>query len=472
MVKFSKRMNLMFDMKSTFRKMRDFYYMEKMKTKLFYVWRSISSNFWFIPVLMVLLAVGLSIIMQEIDKRVWIQSYPFFDLLYAGDPEGARSVLTTVASSMITVAGVVFSLTMVVLTLASSQFGPRLLRNFMSDRGNQIVLGTFVATFIYCLLILQTIKTTGEEVFAPSISVSFAIVLAMVNIGVFIYFIHHISTSIQADRIVAKVFGELEKDLQRLFPEGRKCMVDEKKQRELLQIFENVKNESGLTTIAPKSGYLRTIAEDSLLEIAKQNELILHVQYHPGEFIVAGGSLVIAYGAKDFEEETSEQIIACFRLGSQRTPDQDPEFAIHQLVEVALRALSPGINDPFTAITCIDYLGAALCYLIHKEFPTQFHCDDEGKLRLIMQPTNFTGMLNAAFDQIRQYGQTSVAVTIHLLEVLKTIAAQARSTEQYQSILRQAEMIKRMSETALYEKLDKKDVKNRYLDLLEVLGEL
>lgn len=141
-------------------------------------------------------------------------------------------------------------------------------------------------------------------------------------------------------------------------------------------------------------------------------------------------------------------------------------------MEVALRALSPGINDPFTAITCIDYLGAALCYLIHKEFPTQFHCDDEGKLRLIMQPTNFTGMLNAAFDQIRQYGQTSVAVTIHLLEALKTIAAQARSTEQYQSILRQAEMIKRMSETALYEKLDKKDVKNRYLDLLEVLGEL
>jgi len=172
-----------------------------------------------------------------------------------------------------------------------------------------------------------------------------------------------------------------------------------------------------------------------------------------------------------FNEALAEQIVQSFIIGSQRTPEEDAEFAIHQLVEVALRALSPGINDPFTAITCIDYLGSALCRLTNRAFPSSNRYDDEGKLRVIAKPLTFEGVINAAFDQIRQYGRTSVAVTIRLLETLKTIADHARSFEQKNAILRQADMIIRESQESIREKNDRDDIQERYQALINVLNQ-
>lgn len=279
-----------------------------MKTKLRYLWESMRSSIWFIPIVMVLLAIGLSLIMLAIDRNVSIRSYRFFELLYSGGPEGARSILSTIASSMITVTGVVFSITMVVLTLASSQFGPRLLRNFMDDRGNQIVLGTFIATFIYCLLILQNVKIEGEDIFTPTISVSFAIALATVNIGVLIYFIHHVSTSIQADRIIANVSDELEKNLQRLFPKLNEKQTEEKVKNGFEEKLELFMRELETQVSSKHSGYLRAISENTLFDIAIKNNLCLFIQYHPGEFVMAGSSLVKIVGGKSLDDGIIERI--------------------------------------------------------------------------------------------------------------------------------------------------------------------
>ena len=431
-----------------------------MKTKLLNLWEAVRTSFWFIPGLLVFAAIGLALAIVTIDQQVDLEPNRAFGLLYTGGPEGARAILSTIAGSMITVAGVAFSITIVALTLASSQFGPRLLRNFMRDTGNQMVLGIFIATFIYCLLVLRSVLTVGEHVFVPSLSVTFAMALALVNVGVLIYFIHHVSTSIQADHVIAAVYRELSENLQRLFPEELgtgSAEGDRDGPRP-----EEVSDAHAHRSTASESGYLQAIDSDGLLDLACKSDSLFHLQYRPGEFIVAGSTLVTVECKEPLDESLAEQIADSFISGPQRTPEQDAEFAIHQLVEVAARALSPGINGPFTAITCIDRLGSALCFLAKRAFPSRYCYDEEGELRMIARPITFTGITNAAFDQIRQYGRSSVAVTIRLLEALTMIAAHTRTQEQRQAILRQAEMIARASKDALPEENDRQDVEERY----------
>ncbi|HEU18598.1 MAG TPA: DUF2254 domain-containing protein [Deltaproteobacteria bacterium] len=222
---------------------------------------------------------------------------------------------------------------------------------------------------------------------------------------------------------------------------------------------------------ASKSGYIQAIDSDNLLNITEEYDFRIHLPFRPGEFIVAGSTLAVVESAEVVNDDLAEQIVNSFIIGQQRTPEQDIEFAIHQLVEVALRALSPGINDPFTAIACIDRLGSALCCLTDRAFPLPYRYDAEGRLRVIVKPLTFEGVVNAAFDQIRQYGCTSVAVTIRLLESLKAIAGRARNSEQRQAILRQADMIVRASQESITEKNDRDDVQQRYQDLIEAFNE-
>jgi uncharacterized membrane protein len=371
---------------------------------------------------------------------------------------------------MITVAGVAFSITIVALTLASSQFGPRLLRNFMLDTGNQIVLGVFISTFVYCLLVLRSVNSIEEHFFVPRISVTFAMALALVSVGVLIYFIHHISTSIHADRVIAVVYRDLSEHIRRLFPEELKYEIENgEDDRDVSQPAE-ARYPQVRSVAASQSGYLQSVDNDSLLRIASENGFLIHLQNRPGEFVVEGSTLAKVMSVEHFNEDLAEQIVQSFTVGSQRTPVQDAEFAIHQLVEVALRALSPGINDPFTVITCIDHLGSVLCRLTDRAFPLPSRYDDNSKLRIIAKPLTFEGVTNAAFDQIRQYGRTSVAVTIRLLETLKMIAVHTRTLEQRKAVLRQADMIIRESQESIRERNDRDDVQERYQALLNVLG--
>lgn len=394
----------------------------------------------------------------------------YWGVLFSVSPEGARAILSTIAGSMMTVAGVTFSITIVVLNLASTQFGPRLLRNFMQDRSTQFVLGTFVASFIYCLLVLRSTQTISTEIFVPSFSVTLAVILAFLSVGVLIFFIHHISTSIQADQVIEGVSRELKQNIHRIFPDELEKKSEGLAKR--ISIIQERKKEHfhQQNIIACDNGYLQAIDQEGLLQMAKDNDYLIHLKLRPGQFVVEGSVIVNVSSEEKFDEGLTGAIINAFILGGQRTPEQDAEYSIHQLVEIAIRSLSPGINDPYTAIACIDQLGSALCKLAGRKLPSSSCFDDEGILRLRTKAYTYSGMLNASFDQIRQYGLDSVAVTIRMLEVLTVISIQTCNPDQRKAIHRQANMILRASWQVMLEKEDKGDTQERYEELLSVLN--
>ena len=443
-----------------------------MKTKLINFWMYLKACFWFVPALMILLSIIFAFNLVTVDRALGSISLRLHGFTYSVSPEGARAVLSTIAGSMMTVAGVTFSITIVVLNLASSQFGPRLLRNFMQDRSTQFVLGAFVASFIYCLLVLRSVETLGIEVFVPNLSVIFAIILAIFNVGVLIFFIHNIATSIQTDEVVAEISRELKHNIRQIVPDELDYdTLDERRRRaELLKEQKKGDHHYLHKITAPCDGYLQAIDHDRLLRIATEHDYIISLQIRQGQYAIASSTLAIVTSEDIFDTSLNDAIIDSFIFGSQRTPEQDAEYPIHQLVEVAVRALSPGVNDPYTAIACIEQLASTLNYLSNRAFPSPYCFDDKDQLRLKIQPFTYCGILNASFDQIRQYGSTSVAVTIRLLEVLATLTEQTRHQEQRTAIHRQANMILRGSENTLPEENDQKDVRQRYQLLLDTLN--
>lgn len=433
-----------------------------MKTHWLNRWEAVRSSFWFVPAMMVIIAIGLARIVVTLDKQLVHFSLVLPDIGFTGGAEGARSVLSTIAGSMVTVAGVAFSITIVALTLASSQFGPRLLRNFMRDPGNQYVLGTFIATFIYCLLVLSSVTYSNGNEFVPRIAVNLALLLAMLNVAVLIYFIHHVATSIQADNVVNSVYEELNQYIEQFFPDelGESEPEPFQTDRNLTRMFHHV-------VTADSEGYLQALDRQCLCQLAQQFDCRIELGYRAGEFIVKDGSIAVVHSDTEPEEDLDAQLRDCMIVGKLRTPEQDPEFAVYQLVEVAVRALSPGINDPFTAMTCVDRLSAILCSLTGRSFHSARWFDDEGQLRLEEPPLTFTGILNAAFDQIRQHGKSDTAVTIRLLESLSRIASHCRTSEQQHAVRRQADMILRSSHDSLNEAQDLADVEQRYQAILD-----
>jgi uncharacterized membrane protein len=367
---------------------------------------------------------------------------------------------------MITVAALTFSLTMVALSQASSQLGPRLLTTFMRDTANQVVLGTFVATFIYCLLVLRTVR--AEPPFVPYISVTVAIGLAVTGLGVLIYFIHHVAVGIQADKVIAAVARDLDDAIDALFPEmlGDEPGPDERPRAEAAALPER----QARPVVARESGYVRAIDGDGLLDLATGQDLVVRLLHRPGHFVMRGSRLALVWPAPRVDEPTGDRIRRVFLLGDQRTFEQDLEFAVTQLVEIALRALSPGINDPFTAIRCVDWLGAVLRRLAERRMPSPFRYDRDGTLRVITEAVAFGGVVDAALDQIRQAAGTNVAVALRLLETITVVLEGVRRREDAQALLRQAAMIHRAGH-AVAEAEDRAAIEERYRWLCTVSAE-
>ncbi len=440
-----------------------------MRTKLSKLLDSLHSSFWFVPTLMVVLAIGLSFLTIHIDQSSKTDIIGEIGWAYALGPSGARAILSAIAGSMVSVATTAFSITIVALQLASSQFGPRLLRNFMKDTGNQIVLGTFISTFVYSLMVLRTINGVAENEFVPHLAVTCGIGLAIASIGVLIYFIHHSAASIQVDNVISKVGRELDEVIDRLFPKQIGRGASKHRNEPLINDIPANFDRDARPIQAPSSSYVQAIDTDLLMELATEGNLLIQIQKRPGDFVVKGSPFVIAYPEKAVSKKLVEQINGAFVLGLQRTDQQDVEFSINQLVEIAARALSPGINDPFTAVRCIDQLSAALCHLVQKEIPSAYRYDDEDKLRVIAEPVTFVDALDAAFNQIRQYGQTSVAVTMRLLEAIAIIVPFTHTKVDRTALLRHANMIERGSHEGISEELDQKDVKERYLAAVKAI---
>jgi uncharacterized membrane protein len=437
-----------------------------MNTRIITLWETIRTSFWFVPSIMALIAIGASQVGLAID-RFGIQSE--LDILaefYETTPESARALLTTIATAMITVTSIAFSITVVALSLASSQFGPRLIRNFMMDTGTQCVLGFFLSTFIYCLLITQATKSFDEQDFVPGISILTSLLLAILGVGVLIYFIHHVARAIQADNVIDNVYRELNEIITRLFPKDGEA---DQTQNQLLldspipdfkEVYSNQQNIH-----SPTSGYVQTLDLAQLKSLAESADSALHVYVRPGDFVVKGAVLAIVYFQGPRLGCDTTKITELVRLGAHRTPIQDAEFAIRQLVEIAVRALSPGINDPYTAVTVVDKLSAVLCDLTDKTFPPVTHEDQEGIIRLCCKPVEYTGLGEAAFNQIRQYSKDSLAVTIRLLEGLSSILSFSQTAEHRQFVRQQAHMIEQIQSQSLLAEDDWNDIKKRLDDI-------
>lgn len=441
--------------------------LRRLQTRLAAFWDDLSASFWFLPGLMMIGAVGISIAMVELDTVLDARTIQKIAWLWDGGPEAARVLLGTIASSMITIAGVVFSITMVVLALVSNQYGPRLMRNFREDKGNQLVLGTFIATFVYCLLVLRKVTNGPGGDFVPYLSITLSIILALINIGVIIYFIHHIAVMTQAPYVIRLVSDDLRRSIDSMFPEnlGEEIPADQAQPDLDLEGFDRL----GSAIEADQNGYLQAIDSEKLMDLATARDLVIHAHYRPGDFIIEKTPLVHVQAVNPIDDGLSRQMRNIFLLGRERTPRQDVEFGIHQLVEIAVRALSPGINDPFTAMTCVDYLGSALCQAAQRRIPSRYRYDKENKLRVIADAVTFEGMLEAAFNQIRQYGRSSVAVSIRLLETFTVIAKCLVRKADGAGLRLQAQTIRDASD--IYLTPDRRAIEARYEAFMEALAE-
>lgn len=392
---------------------------------------NIRGKFWVIPLLCLFFAALFAAVNLFLDSTL-NSGRLFSDDIYKlfKHSDSVNTLLSTTATAVLGVAGVAFSITIASLTLASQQFGPRLLRNFLLDRLNQIVIGFFIATFLYCVLLLQFSSAVLDHENIPIISISWLLIIIVVDLLLLVFFIHHTATAIQADNIIADVYKDLLEHLDRIFPEDTE---NPKKQEQC----DNKLNQEGHEIIIETSGYLRAIDIERLLKVVEKNDWILRVNYHPGNFITEGCALATCLNLDTLDEKDQNEINKHFLMGNVRTPEQDVEFAIHQLVEVALRALSPSINDPFTAITCIHWLGNAIASLLNRDFPPEYRFDEEGNLRLQLKQFTFKGMLDAAFNQIRQYSANNVAVALVLLETLSTLGEQAQNYSRAFAIVEQ-----------------------------------
>lgn len=386
-------------------------------------------------------AVLLSVGCLQLDHQLGLKGAEKVAWLWAGGTEGARSILSTIAGSMITVAGVVFSITIVALTLASSQFGPRLLRNFVRDAINQVVLGTFVATYLYCLLVLREVKDVNDLVFVPYLSVTMAIALTTASLGMLIFFIHHVAASIQAENLVANVAAELRSAIANLFPE--KAGEGKPVSPHSINAEKRFDEESVTPVRVRCAGYIQAIEVETLLEKAREQDVVIRLLKRPGEFVFAGGDVAEILPAARSTEELAKCVASAHLLESRRTPRQDAEYCVNQLVEIAVRSLSPGINDPFTAMACIRWLGDGISQAAQREMPSRFRYDKEEKLRIVAKVATFEGLADAAFNAIRQYGAISPSVALCLLETLADIAAQTVRSGDIAALERHAEMTAR-----------------------------
>jgi uncharacterized membrane protein len=407
--------------------------------RLLKLWDALRSSYWFVPALMAAGAVVLAFGMVAVDHRVTESVVEEIGWFYTGGADGARAMLSTIASSVITVAGVVFSITIAALTLASSQFGPRLLRNFMRDLGNQLVLGTFVATYLYCLLVLRTVRGTDGSDFVPNLSVTVAVLLASASLGVLIYFIHHIARSMQASQVIAAVSADLHDGIDSLFPAelGRDHGGDE---RRPVDGLPHDSDTGGQAINAGRDGYLQFIYDDTLMDLAREHDLVVRLLRRPGDYVVRGSALARVWPGGRADAKLCRQLSETMSLGSERTPLQDVQFAVDQLTEVALRAMSPGINDPFTAIACIDRLGSALARLGTRRMPSAYRSDDEGRVRVIAAPVGFEEVLDRAVGPISDHARdmASPQVVDRLRQTLLTVADLTSEPGRRAALLRHA----------------------------------
>jgi uncharacterized membrane protein len=425
-------------------------------------WIDLRASLWFVPGLMIAASIALSLLLVEVDSTIgndWTSRYP---LLFGVGVDGSRGMLTAIASSMLTVAALVFTLTLNAVNQASGQFTPRIFRNFLRDRANQFVLGYFVSVFAYCLVVLRTIKSDDEANFVPSIAVATGLVLALGGTIVLIFFIHHIAASLQISKIIGEIVDETKDSISRLFPDelGKPAPEDDEEMADRL-------DDTGRDWVkvpSSRSGYIKLVDVEDLADFAAENECIVRMEVAVGAFVGTGSRIVsvLPSDSQEFGDDKIEEINDLFVISRDRTIEQDVGFGLRQLVDIALKALSPGVNDTTTAVSCIESLGELIGELASKEFPEKARVAN-GKNMIIVKAPTFADFLGTAFDQIRMSGKGNSVVFMKLASAIELAAERTDSRSRLSALRSQLILTAEYAEMTL----ETDDEKQRVLKRIE-----
>jgi uncharacterized membrane protein len=371
-------------------------------------WRT---NLWFIPSLTVALALVVFFVSQSLDRADHVAVIALPGWLNQGSAADARALLSATAGAIITTLGLVLSITVLTLSIAASQFGQRLLRRYMRDRGTQACIGVFAATFVFSLLTLLSVTSRfNEKEYVPWLSIWISTLWALACIGVLIYYINHVALSIQVNNVLADLSADFRWAIRQNHSSNAPSRAS----------LPEVRPDLALA--APVTGYIQLIDYRALVIAAIEADALVRFIYRPGQFVVKGTTLAVAERRKLSESPLQDVFGRTVRIGVRRTLMQDPEFAIAQIVEIALRAMSPGINDPNTAVSCVNWLADGIRELAQYFSRNPVHVDSNGNLRVIESVNPFESVIAAAYDPIRQVARNSPMLTIGMLNAISQIA--------------------------------------------------
>ncbi|HEX2256251.1 MAG TPA: DUF2254 domain-containing protein [Afifellaceae bacterium] len=406
-----------------------------MSNRLQILWEKLRTSIWPLPVLML----GVGVLLRELaflaDAALGDSTTLQIWWLHSGTGDDARNLLSTLVSALITMASVMFSITMVVLSLAANQFGSRLVRTYMADLRTQLALGTFVMAVVYCLLVLRTVSNDMPADEVPHVAVTVGLGLSLICILALLFFLHVIARSMVADDVIRRVAEELENSVEALPP------IETSFGRPVQTQARGPAAAEGRILASRDEGYVQAIDYDGLAAVAKRHGITINLLCSAGAFMCKEGWLANIHPATALTSQLASAIQDEIRIGARRTPTQDLEFSIRHLVDVALRALSPGINDPHTATVVIDRLRGALSRLMTKRIPSTILQDETGIVRVVGHQTGYAAILNEALNQIRQAGAVHPAIVIHLLGAIERIAEHVRLPEQRDALLQHVELI-------------------------------
>jgi uncharacterized membrane protein len=388
------------------------------------LWDHLRSALWVLPTVSVMFFLVLGAALSHVSIS---NNSPLQWLVFQGTPEDARQMLIVVSSTMITVTGLVFALTIIALQIASGQYSPRLLRNFMRDRGTQFVLSIFVGAFAYSMAGLHTVgvQNPDQAAFMPRLAVSGSLGLALASLGVLIYFIHHLSSSIQIDTIMSMIVRETLEVIDNLYPD---------------QLGDPQSEERcpdppawAITIPSDHSGYIQDVAPEALIEIATRQDLVIRLIRMVGDHVVDGTPIACAWhrSADHAPAQTvlREAIRNSVQVGFERTMLQDVPFGIRRLVDIGNRALSAAINDPYTATQTLHHLAVVLCILARRRLGDRLSRDEQGTVRVAIPFPSFADYLRLGTEQIRRFGAKEPAVARGLVRLLKNVGGSTTSKD-------------------------------------------
>ena len=437
-----------------------------------FVWilRSLRTGFWALPAAMTLGAAVLAVVMISLDAEFGSALKSSAAQPFLVTAESAGRILSVIAGSMITVTSLVFSTTLIALTLAATNIGPRLVERFMEDRVTQISLGVFVATFVYSLLVLRAVKGGEDSPFIPHLAVNLALLMAILSFGWLIFFIYRISGSLQTDKVVAQTGADFVCAIEDFASQGGG--VADHAARGEFSDADTAGWSHSTEIVADMSGYIRLINHSALYEFAAEHDMCIEMLLRPGHFVLPTTPLVRLHSRDgELSQEAAKVIVQNVGVGETRTDAQDVEFLINMVVEVAARALSPGVNDFYSAIACINHLCHGLSVVLQKSMPPNLFYDggEQSRIRLALRPNAFGNLADAAFNPIRQFGATNVPVSLRLLESLTLLCPCARSEEDRAVLAKHAKLVREAALEGAKQEADRDDIRRRYVACEEAL---